>query len=91
MKKTERKENMEIEGIVLTPELIEYIKDMQENDNEQANSQREFIADIICMIGKTLNEIDGEEKDYAAEMICCLCHMRDRFKKLMKPFTNTKS
>jgi hypothetical protein len=78
-------ENIEIEGVVLTPQLIHYIGDMQDNNNEQVESQREFIADVICMISGTLNDLHGEDKDYAAEILCGLSHMRVRFTNLMKP------
>lgn len=90
MKNQELKTNIEIEGIILTPELVKYIKHLQANDNEFAKEQREIIADIICDIGKEIMVAPASEIEGSAEIIYNLSHMRDRFKYLMKPLSNTE-
>ncbi|GEM_PF-2504869 len=85
LENTKVRENIEIEGAVLTPQLIHYIGDMQDNNNEQVESQRKFIADVICMISGTLNDLYDEDKDYATKILCGLSHMRVRLTNLMKP------
>lgn len=85
MKNAEIKTNINIEGVILTPELILYLQQMQSSNNENTKATRECLSDIVCFIGKQLNEMEDDDKIYAAELICNLSNMRDGFKTLMKP------
>lgn len=86
MKNQEVKNNIEIGGAILTPELIDWLKGMQNHDNEDIQLARETIADAVCFIGSVFYMFDNElEKKRAAKSMADLSNVRDSFDKMCKP------
>ncbi len=82
------KTHIEIEGVILTPEVIKSLKGWQEHDNEQLDYMVNALADAVCFIGSNIymfHEHQDEERKKAFEIISTLCFVRDHVKELAKP------
>ena len=85
MKTEEIKKHIEIEGVILTPELIAYIKKNQSNDNGGIYWNREILSDAVCLLAKVFPELTPENQQSATDAISALSHIRDEFKLMQKP------
>lgn len=80
------KNHVEIDGAIITPEVIERLKHFQENGNDGVTSCREIIADSICLLTLLLDHYDHEPtKAKAIRAITDLSYLRDYFDELKKP------
>lgn len=80
------KTHIEIQGVILTPEAIEEIKFLQENNNHGIVSDNEYIADAISflVIGMSTYGMDGD-RDRIMRTITELSYIRETFKRIAKP------
>ena len=86
MKQDQIKKHIEVEGVILTPELIEYLKELQEDDNNGVKSERETLADIACFLGSNLFMFETDfERIKVSHFISDLAIIRDKFENLRKP------
>jgi hypothetical protein len=76
------KNHIEIEGVILTPKLIELLKDFQEHDNHLIKHLREKISDTISLIATNL--LDGND-DACKTSIMELSFIREYLKNFQKP------
>lgn len=74
-----------INGVVLTENAIEFLKNFQSHDNELLEDASRVIADIICLIVKHFDDIYGSEKSKVTELLTDLSMIRDNFSQLAKP------
>lgn len=84
MKNPEIKTNIDIEGIILTEELIKELKELQDDCNDTILSYRDVISDAICFITRLMIDMDKDELDEAIEINTSLAYIRivlNRFKK----------
>lgn len=77
------KTHCEINGIILTPEAIEELKNWQKNDNEDIKVYRETIADVVCFLARNFSQFNCD--DEVALLMEELGFLREKFKLLMKP------
>lgn len=86
MKTEEIKKHIEIEGVILTPELLQYLKSLQENDNDQIKIIRDSLADAICFIASCFHSFDLQsDRSKASSAMADLSWYRDDIDKLSKP------
>lgn len=87
--KIEENQVIEIDGAILTPELIKQIKSLQDDNNDLVDSFRKDMADAICFIAKEsagYSGIDKESfKENAHSLIADLAYCRDYLVNLEKP------
>lgn len=86
MANQEIKTNIEVSGAILTPQLIEFIKDWQQNDNENVRMFREILADAVCFIGSITYTLDHEpDRKKALQSMADISNVRDYLENLKKP------
>ena len=80
------KKHIEIDGAILTPDAIERLKHLQENNNYGVTSCREILADSICLLTLLLDHYAHEPtKDKAIRAITDLSYLREYFEDFKKP------
>lgn len=79
------KTHIEVNGVILTPELISRLKEFQKNDNEDIRCCRERIADAICFIGQQLDYVVEKDMKKVRFLITDLSFICDHFNDLKKP------
>lgn len=88
--KIEENQVIEIDGAILTPQVIKQIKIFQDGNNECIDQFREYMADAICFIAKESADYSGIDKvafkENAHSLISDLAYCRDYLKILEKPF-----
>lgn len=86
MKTTEVKTNIEIGGAIITPELIDFLKESQRNDNEDIVMFGNMLADAVCFIGSIGNILSHDaERKKAFQIITDISSIRDYLENLKKP------
>ena len=86
MKNQEVKTNIEIEGAILTTELLDYIRKLLNNDNDEIQAERDTLADIVCFIGGIFHMLSRDiDQIKAARAMADLSNLRDYMEKLKKP------
>ena len=58
MKNSELKCNIEVEGVTLTKPAIQYLKALQDRNNEDIKSMRDILADVVCFLAKKILEFN---------------------------------
>lgn len=85
----EENQTIEINGVVLTPTVIEQIKSFQDHENELIKSFREYIAESICFMVKESIDYSGidkeSRKDYLLTLSANLSYCREDLINLKKP------
>lgn len=85
----EENHTIEINGAVLTPELINQIKSLQECENELIKSFKDLIAESICFMVKEIVDYSGTDKEsrkeYLLSLSASLSYCRDYLTDLQKP------
>ena len=86
MKNPETKTNIEIEGAILTDEILITIKELQHLDNDSINVHQRFITNTIFFIAGIISEMD-KRSDFtqAAMAISDLKGVYDMINKFRKP------
>ena len=82
------KTHIEIEGVILTPELINRLKDFQERDNENVDNFINVIAEAVCFIARNIymfHEHQEAERKQALQVIADISILRDYMKEFKKP------
>ena len=80
------KNHIDVNGLILTPEAIARLKQLQLHDNDELNCNIDIIAEAICFIGSTFHNLShNEDRENAAQVIADLSSVRDDFKKIRKP------
>jgi len=86
----EENQTIEINGAVLTPRLIEQIKELQRNGNISIEYFREYMADAICFIARETVDYSGIDKEERTEILntlsCNLSYCRDYLIELRRPY-----
>lgn len=86
MQKSELKTNIEIEGVIITPEIIEELRYLQKNDNESLQLLRETLSDAVCFIGSIAYTFDDdEERKQALQAMADISMVRNNLQKFKKP------
>jgi hypothetical protein len=76
-------ESIEVNGVVLTPQMLRVIKDWQDCDNDLLHGYTEDIANVLCDL---IIFTDGKPGDYI-EMknnFLALSYLRKKLQELMK-------
>lgn len=80
---------IEINGVLLTPEVIKQIKSFQENENELIRQFKEYIAEAICFMSKEVVDYSGLDKEsrtkYLLTLTANLSYSRDYLTELERP------
>ncbi len=79
------KTHIEVEGVILTPEVIARLKSFQDNNNDTIQSIRETIADAVCFIGQNLDTVHSDDFTKIQYLITDLSFIRNYFDELRKP------
>ena len=82
------KTHIEIEGVILTSELLKCLKGFQDHDNEELDSLANVVAEAVCFIGSNIymfHDHQDEERKEALQVISDLSIVRENLKKLKKP------
>ena len=82
---TEPKQILEIDGVVLTPQLIQTLRNLQESDNDLLHDSTSRIADAVCMLVKMRDSVDEYILKEYHLLLTDLTLIRDRMKLLAKP------
>lgn len=85
MKDTQIKTNIEVGGAILTEAAIKRLKDFQEDDNEHIRVIKEKIADAVCFIGRSFDNVSDSDFRAVKELLTDLSYIRDYFDDLCKP------
>jgi hypothetical protein len=81
------KQIIELEGVLLTPEAIETLKELQEDHNSHITEIRDILGDIIAYFGTEMHiGTDNDKIDVQIkEFIHSLSYIRGYFKDIRKP------
>lgn len=86
MKNSETKTCLQVEGVMLTEELLEMLKRYQDNNNEELKMEKESIADAVCYLAYLMvGFISDDEIKKASEIIGNLSSVREHLDDLKKP------
>lgn len=87
MKITEKKDHVEIDGVILTTEIISKLSEMQNfGDNNPAfYGPAGGLADVILFIAEILSDIDEKQKEQAIIMLDILSYARSKLLILAVP------
>ncbi|HZK94372.1 MAG TPA: hypothetical protein VFC67_09210 [Prolixibacteraceae bacterium] len=85
MKNSELKCNLEVEGITQTKEAINYLKRLQDRNNEDIIIAREIIADVVCFLAKKMDYIEDAENEEISSLMNSLSHVREDLNNFRKP------
>jgi len=75
----------EFNGIVITPELIAFVKSMQTDNNYMLKETQLVISQAVCTIVRLLDTDCNKEKDKALRLCKDLSLISDNFNSLAKP------
>lgn len=85
----EENETIEVNGAVLTPNVIKQIKSFQECENEFLKSFREYLAETICFMVTEATDYHGIDKESRKEHLlylsASLSYARNYLSDLQKP------
>lgn len=74
-----------IEGITLTPELVNRIQGYQAENNEHIEIVREVIAEAVCFIGMHIDGSTDYEKEEINNLVAGLSHIRNELNDFRMP------
>lgn len=85
MKDSELKTNLEVKGVILTEECIEYLKFLQQSDNEPIGEVLSNLSDAIRFIAGEMRDMVPETRQKACDLIVYLGEFSDNFTNFKKP------
>ena len=85
MKTPETKTHIEIEGCILTETLIDALKRLQKNENEDIQINVDSIMSGVRFIASRMCDMQGDELTKAAIVVSDLSNVCDELDKFRKP------
>ena len=85
MKNPELKTNIEIQGVTLTEEALDELKEMQAHNNDSLNNSLRIIKDAVFLLDRHYDDFKGKELEKVNYLKFELTFVHDNFQKLAKP------
>ncbi len=79
------KTNIEVGGAILTEEAINFLNNLQGDNNYDITYYREKMANAVCFIGQNFDSFGGDDIEKAKQIIIDLSYIRDQLCNLRKP------
>lgn len=81
----EKQNFSEINGVILSPDAIQCLKDFQEGDNSLLVGYLNLIADVTQYLGMELHSDNDEQDIELKKLIANLCYLRRNLAYFKKP------